>query len=199
MNNYAVSSSGTDPHREAADATLLIGLDQIEHERALQLARKGKTGQLSHGEEAGLSMFRPDQPMTPAKGHPKIITLPRTQDGTSPFWLIELQLEPGGIPQGIALAGDVVLGVRRHAQEPPDFDLAPYGGLEKGVSRRHAILRPGRNRLYVIDLRSTNGTHVNGLPVKHGFAAELCGGDILTLGALSITVRYTGGLAGGIS
>ncbi|MBZ0306424.1 MAG: FHA domain-containing protein [Anaerolineae bacterium] len=47
-------------------------------------------------------------------------------------------------------------------QDRLDIDLMPYEAREKGVSRRHAMLCRISNRLCIIDLKSTNGTYVNG-------------------------------------
>ncbi|MBD3308600.1 FHA domain-containing protein, partial [candidate division KSB3 bacterium] len=43
----------------------------------------------------------------------------------------------------------------------PDLDLGPFGAAEQGVSRRHASIRRGEDTLTLVDLGSTNGTHLN--------------------------------------
>src|SRR6185436_11087758 len=68
-----------------------------------------------------------------------------------------------------------------------------FGGLEQGVSRRHALLRPTANHLYIIDLGSTNGTLHNGLPLGPGIARSLKNSDTVTLGRLSFTIRIIDG------
>jgi pSer/pThr/pTyr-binding forkhead associated (FHA) protein len=44
----------------------------------------------------------------------------------------------------------------------PDIDLTTDGGLEKGVSRRHAKITRKGPELYLEDLGSVNGTLLNG-------------------------------------
>jgi hypothetical protein len=71
----------------------------------------------------------------------------------------------------------------------PDLDYAPYGAMRYGVSRRHALLRPGERDLYIVDQNSTNGTWVNGQRLMPGRDFPLSDGDIIELGALRMTVR----------
>lgn len=51
-----------------------------------------------------------------------------------------------------------MLGRGSEASQTPDLDLDPYGALEKGISQRHALLRPTGHNLYLLDLNSANGT-----------------------------------------
>lgn len=122
-------------------------------------------------------------------GPTQFITLPIKHEEITPRWLIELQMGAGHPPLGIEVAGDVIMGIHRGSQDPPDLDLRPYGADEKGVSRRHALLRPSRNSLYLIDLESTNGTRVNAMPVGYGIASNLRSYDAISLAALSFTLR----------
>jgi hypothetical protein len=109
---------------------------------------------------------------------------------TDSAWLIELQGLSQQMPSmSLQIRGDVVLGITRPGTEPPDLDLSAHGAEEKGVSRRHALLRPGPNRLYLIDLQSTNGTRVNAMPVTSGVARELHSLDTVTLGTMSFVVK----------
>ncbi len=71
----------------------------------------------------------------------------------------------------------------------PDLDLAPYGAMRHGVSRRHALIRPGEQMLYLIDQNSTNGTWVNGQRLQGGQDFPLSDGDSIELGALRMTLR----------
>jgi pSer/pThr/pTyr-binding forkhead associated (FHA) protein len=68
-------------------------------------------------------------------------------------------------------------------------NLASWQGEERGVSRRHALLRPGREKLFILDLGSTNGTHYNGTPLTTDRAQPLQAGDLLTLGRLHVRVK----------
>lgn len=71
----------------------------------------------------------------------------------------------------------------------PDLDYAPYGAMRFGVSRRHALLRPSKEALYMIDQSSTNGTWVNGQRLLPGQGYQLSDGDIIELGALRMILR----------
>ncbi len=92
-------------------------------------------------------------------------------------------------PLGLEICGDVVLGVGDKADGGPDVSLGDWQGYRRGVSRRHLMLRPGYNKLFVMDLRSTNGTQVNGLPLGVGWAYALQDSDVITLGKLNVRVR----------
>ncbi|GAB4473699.1 MAG: hypothetical protein Kow00124_12900 [Anaerolineae bacterium] len=111
-----------------------------------------------------------------------------------PRWLIELHgLTPGSPPLGLEIVGDVVLGRGLRSNPPPDLDLDEYNGLEKGVSRRHALLRPTPNHLFLIDLNSTNGTMHNAIPIGPGVARALHNNDAISLGDLGFTVKIIEG------
>jgi pSer/pThr/pTyr-binding forkhead associated (FHA) protein len=71
----------------------------------------------------------------------------------------------------------------------PDLDYAPYGAMRHGVSRRHALVRPGEHTLYLIDQNSTNGTWVNGTRLMPGREFRLSDNDIIELGALRMVLR----------
>jgi pSer/pThr/pTyr-binding forkhead associated (FHA) protein len=127
---------------------------------------------------------------------PLTLTTANLPDDT-PRWRIELEgLGPGVAPMGLDILGDAVIGRGRVGNQPVDLDLDPYGGLEQGVSRRHALLRPTANHLYVIDLGSTNGTMHNGLPLGPGIARSIKHHDTVTLGRLSFTVKIVEGPSG---
>lgn len=66
----------------------------------------------------------------------------------------------------------------------PDVDLSEFEAYTQGVSRLHAAIKIGSQRVSIMDLGSANGTRVNGqkivphvdYPVKHG--------DVIALGKL---------------
>src|SRR5687768_10772709 len=108
-------------------------------------------------------------------------------------WRIELQgLGPNVGPLGLDVCGDVVLGraatgAVTGAGSEIDFDLTPYNAAERCVSRRHAMLRPSANKLYLIDLESTNGTRCNSVVVSG--ARALAHNDTISLGNLTFQVK----------
>jgi hypothetical protein len=108
-----------------------------------------------------------------------------------PRWRIELH-DLGSLkePLGFDILGDTVLG--RHiegADAAPDMDFSAFDSGDKGVSRRHAMLRPTRNNLYLLDLGSTNGTQRNAFPLGPGHAQAVQHDDIISLGRLTFTVK----------
>jgi hypothetical protein len=88
----------------------------------------------------------------------------------------------------IELRGDVALGVRINPGDDADLDLSIWQGHEQGISRRHLMLRPTDNNLFAIDLDSTNGSRLNGLPMTPSCAYPLTSGDLLTLAHLHVRV-----------
>lgn len=121
--------------------------------------------------------------------------------GRRPIWGTEtlvagqaVLLQVGDTAQSIDFQPDVDFTLGRGegsgAGSGSDLDLTPYGGVEKGVSRRHAALRRGEGMLAVIDLDSTNGTFLNG----HRLAAHqphiVHDGDEIRLGKLSMHIYF---------
>lgn len=68
------------------------------------------------------------------------------------------------------------------------FDLTPYGGHERGVSREHALIRYHEGKLTITDLGSANGTMVNMQRLAVGQPVDLKDGDELILGTLSMRI-----------
>jgi pSer/pThr/pTyr-binding forkhead associated (FHA) protein len=68
----------------------------------------------------------------------------------------------------------------------PDVDLGPFRAHEHGVSRMHAEIRLDRNGVYIIDLESANGTHVNGQRLEPQVITPIRHGDVIQLGSLGL-------------
>jgi len=75
----------------------------------------------------------------------------------------------------------------------PQVDLTPDGGLEGGVSRRHARIFFRNDRFYIEDLGSTNGTYVNGVRLDPYSPRPLGDGDELRLGRIAVRVGFAAG------
>lgn len=71
----------------------------------------------------------------------------------------------------------------------PEIDLSNDGGLEKGVSRRHARVLKREGAVVVEDLGSINGTFINGKRLAPYLPEALQSGDQLQLGRLLIEVE----------
>lgn len=88
--------------------------------------------------------------------------------------------------------GEVVIG-RRHDElgvEQPDIDLNPFGGVEKGVSRRHVALIRQHDTIGIVDLGSANSTYLNGQRLLPSERRILRDGDELRLGRLVVRVSF---------
>lgn len=107
-----------------------------------------------------------------------------------PVWRVRLVLTSDPAEQiGLAINEEFVLGRVVPGEDGPDvFDLTPYGGSERGVSRRHAGIRPTSTNLYITDLGSTNGTQHNGRTIGVNTPYSLADGDTLALGRLRFVV-----------
>jgi hypothetical protein len=77
-----------------------------------------------------------------------------------------------------------------HSDTLPDFDMAPFGAAEHGVSRRHAVIRRGEDTLMLIDLGSTNGTHLNGQRLTPEQPRVLRDGDEIRMGRLVFHIFF---------
>jgi len=70
----------------------------------------------------------------------------------------------------------------------PDIDLTPYQAYANGVSRLHAVLKREGQRVFVMDLGSSNGTYLNGKRLQPNVDQTLNHGDMLALGKLKIQI-----------
>ena len=74
--------------------------------------------------------------------------------------------------------------------QKPDFDLTPFGALEKGVSRMHAAINRSDDTLTLVDLGSANGTHLNGQRLVPEQPRILRDGDEIRLGKLVAHIYF---------
>ncbi len=70
----------------------------------------------------------------------------------------------------------------------PDIDLTEFEAYIQGVSRLHAALKVGRQRISIRDLDSSNGTRVNGQRIVPHVDYPLKQGDSVALGKLVIQI-----------
>ncbi|MFO7167575.1 MAG: FHA domain-containing protein [Chloroflexota bacterium] len=71
----------------------------------------------------------------------------------------------------------------------PDVDLAPFGGRQSGVSRRHALLRWVDSHWTLTDLGSANGTFVNETALVPNVPVALQDNSRIRFGGLAATLR----------
>lgn len=110
-----------------------------------------------------------------------------TESGESVTLLI------GETPQRITvpLKNDLLLGrLDPINNNYPDVNLAAYGGMDQGVSRRHARILYNDGSLQIEDLGSVNGSTLNGIPLTPYAAHPLVSGDVLQVGKLSIKIIF---------
>ncbi len=84
---------------------------------------------------------------------------------------------------------ELVLG-RRNGNEAPQVDLSEFGGMEKGVSRRHASVLWRDGELHIVDNGSANGTYINGERLIPHQPRLLQHGDDIRLGFMVLRVRF---------
>jgi len=112
----------------------------------------------------------------------------RRKEGPDIVWrLVLISSNSTHKPLGVEIHGDVIVG-RTASGIAPDLNLTEYDAEEYGVSRRHAVLRPTRTHLFLIDLGSTNGSYHNGFRISSGKAQELSDNDFISFGKLHFTI-----------
>lgn len=110
---------------------------------------------------------------------------------TSPLGL-KLTIPDSGRNVEVPLTKEVNIGRLDPASASfPDVDLTGDGGLEKGVSRRHAKITRRGNEVFIEDLGSINGTFLNRKKLTPYLPQALKNGDELQLGKLVLRVSFT--------
>ena len=85
---------------------------------------------------------------------------------------------------------EVVIGREDPISEVfPDLDLTGFGGMEKGVSRKHAVIHRSGADYTVEDMGSTNGTYVNRKKVLPNIPQAIKPGDELRFGKLAFSLK----------
>ncbi|HML24038.1 MAG TPA: FHA domain-containing protein [Aggregatilinea sp.] len=105
--------------------------------------------------------------------------------------VILLQPEDTNVPIAIQIQHEVLLGRTSGGEDGViTLDLTPYGAVEKGVSRHHARLLRDDRAIYLLDLRSTNGTLLNGEPLPTSVEWRVRDGDEIALGRLKLLIYF---------
>lgn len=88
--------------------------------------------------------------------------------------------------------GPVIIGRRFESEDQSRYvDLSELGAQEFGVSRRHTQLELRENKIYAVDLNSTNGTFVNRERLAPGTPHEVRNRSSLQMGVLILRVLFT--------
>lgn len=86
---------------------------------------------------------------------------------------------------------ELVLGrVDPDTGEMPSVDLTAAQGIDKGVSRKHAIIMRRDSALHIVDNNSANGTYLNGQKLVAMQPRILRDGDDIRLGHLVLRVFF---------
>jgi pSer/pThr/pTyr-binding forkhead associated (FHA) protein len=97
---------------------------------------------------------------------------------------------PEGSELEIPAKDEVVVGREDPISEIfPDVDLTELGGMEKGVSRKHAVIHHEGADYTVEDMGSTNGTFVNKKKIQPHAPQAIKPGDEVRFGKLSLAVK----------
>jgi hypothetical protein len=113
------------------------------------------------------------------------------EEVTSPLGL-KLTIPDSGCDVEVPLTKGVNIGrLDPDSASFPDVDLTSIGGLEKGVSRRHAKITRHERKVFIEDLGSINGTFLNHERLPPYFPQTLKNGDELQLGTLILRVSFT--------
>jgi hypothetical protein len=112
------------------------------------------------------------------------------EEVTSPLGL-KLTVPNSGRDMEVPLTKEVNIGRLDTASASfPDVDLTSAGGLEKGVSRRHAKITRRGSKVFIEDLGSINGTFLNRKKLTPYLPQALKSGDELQLGRLILQVSF---------
>ena len=102
---------------------------------------------------------------------------------------LKLSISDSGRDVELPLTKEVNIGRLDPASASfPDIDLTSDGGLEKGVSRRHAKITRRGSEVFIEDLGSINGTFLNRKKLTPYLPQALKSGDELQLGKLILRV-----------
>jgi pSer/pThr/pTyr-binding forkhead associated (FHA) protein len=103
-----------------------------------------------------------------------------------------LQLKLDNTKLTLAVEDEIVVGraVEGDDQSRVEVDLSPQNGYQNGVSRRHAIIRRRKELLYIEDLKSTNGTRINGAQLTPEREYLLRDGDVVEFGRMRVSLRF---------
>lgn len=119
--------------------------------------------------------------------------IPKRRWGTARFdreTVILLHVRGYNEPLRIVFSQDELVIGRTHGDVVVEVDLTEHGGIDAGVSRRHALLRRQNDTIVVIDLGSANSTFLNGQRIIPNEPRILRDGDEMRLGRLVMRATF---------
>lgn len=109
----------------------------------------------------------------------------------SQYSAIIMHFRDASEPMTLRLTDRAVLGrADTTSVRQPDIDLTPFGALEKGVSRIHATIERSDDTLTLVDMGSSNGTHLNGQRLVPDQPRVLRDGDEIRFGKLVAHIYF---------
>lgn len=105
-------------------------------------------------------------------------------------WSVRFKIENKEILFKIGMSEELIIG-RSDDDYQPDIDLAPFGALERGVSRQHAQVSASSDYLLITDLGSTNGTRLNSHKLRANEPYRLDHGDMVSVSGLEFIAEFT--------
>lgn len=96
----------------------------------------------------------------------------------------------------LEVVADTVVGRVGEDTMPPHLDLYEHFATAKGISRRHALLRPTETDLFLVDLGSTNGTFLNQRRLPPRVAHKINDEDLITFANLHFKIMFVSQPAG---
>jgi len=107
-------------------------------------------------------------------------------------WALNIEIEVLNTGRKVLLSADrEILVGRLDAAHGifPELDMTTDGGLEQGVSRRHARIYTREGTCFVEDLDSTNGTFLNEERITPYLPYAFRDGDLLMFGTMRLKVH----------
>lgn len=104
---------------------------------------------------------------------------------------IVIHIRDASDPVVVELKDQLIVG-RADTTSPrqPNIDMTPYGALEKGVSRIHAAIERNEDVLTLVDMGSSNGTHLNGQRLVPDSPRVLRDGDEVRFGKMVTHIYF---------
>jgi pSer/pThr/pTyr-binding forkhead associated (FHA) protein len=121
----------------------------------------------------------------------KMIEQPRVSGTFVDTGIAQLVLEtPDGSKLEVPEKDEIVIGREDPISEVfPDVDLTGLGGMENGVSRKHAVIHRAGADTTVEDMGSTNGTYINRKKLQPHEPQAVKPGDELRFGKLALKLK----------
>ncbi len=110
--------------------------------------------------------------------------------GKLPPHAAALYINNGETPSIVLITSEIIFGRNVAGDETPRFDLTNFQGQERGVSRKHAILKRIPEGIIVEDMGSSNGTWLNDSLLKPFTPSLLQSGDRLRLSQVEVEIYF---------